>query len=262
MNSQEYQDRLRAFYDRERIAVGPAFQCTHREDCCQDASPRPLTFGAEAHVGSSYGKSPCVVVVSLDARGDSQNIVERQSCIQGLQIGLNAHMRGTRQTIEALLGPELDGTSPWISFAMTNAAKCSGADGKGDKVPDALYQRCLAFAVEELRALDPDVVVTQGTRAHDVVAPITPLPSADLNAAIERLGVPDPSPVRNWVKAAAENYVGFSRITADADVITLNTPHPSDRTGRWQVFARLALPISSWLVRQLLSIRQQQRTKV
>lgn len=257
MTSQDYQERLRSLYDREGIGVA-RFECRHKEDCCRNASPRSITFGAEAHVGSSFGKFPRVVVVSLDARGESHDLVERQSVIEGLHTGLNAHMRGTKLTLEILLGHQLGGALPWPFFAMTNAAKCSGADGKGDKVSDSLYQRCRPFAVSELRVLDPQVVITQGMQARMVVEPIIPVPEADLRKAIDILGVPDGSLICSWLKAVAEMYIGLTRITGK-DVITLKTPHPSDRGGRWQVFKRLALPMSSYLLWQLLSNKQEKR---
>lgn len=255
MTSQDYQECLRSLYDREGVGVA-RFECRHKEDCCRDVSPRPITFGAEAHVGSSFGKFPRVVVVSLDARGESHGLVQRQAVIEGLDTGLNAHMRGTKLTLEMLLGHQLGGALPWPFFAMTNAAKCSGADGKGDKVPDSLYQRCRPFAVSELGALDPQVVITQGMQARMVVEPIIPVPEADLSKAIDIPGVDDGSHVRSWLKAVAEMYIGLTRVTGK-DVITLKTPHPSDRGGRWQVFNRLALPMSSYLVWQLLSNEQQ-----
>ena len=162
-------------------------------------------------------------------------------------------MRGTKLTIEALLGPDLGGASPWPFFAMTNSAKCSGADDRGDKVPDPLYRRCRPFATAELRLLEPEVVVSQGAQARRVIEPILPVPEADVGRVLATLGLPDVSPVGSWVKAVADRYVGFTRVTGK-NVIAMITPHPSDRGGRWQVFARVSLPVSSWLVRQLLSI--------
>jgi integrase len=55
MTSTDYHDRLREFYDRTRVGAG-TFDCVYRNRCVIEAK-RPLTFGAEAHVGSCYGEA-------------------------------------------------------------------------------------------------------------------------------------------------------------------------------------------------------------
>jgi len=252
MTRGEYQGRLRSFYDREEIAVA-CFNCRNRQDCVRDAAPRLLTFGAEAHVGSRYGQVTRIVVVSLDARGDSHDLIKRQAVVEGLQ-GLNAHMRGTKRTLGALLQGTGAGASPWPYFAMTNAAKCSGADDKGDKVPDSLYQRCRGFARDELSLLEPEVLIAQGVQARLLLAPLVPVPEPELAEAVAVLGVAGPSPVSTWVRAVGKKYVGLTRVGAD-DVVTIVTPHPSDRGGRWGTFELVGLPIACWLVQQLLAVR-------
>lgn len=248
-DSYKYQMDLKVFYSRECISVN-SFSCPHQVSCDQAALPRLLTHGAEAHVGSRYGEINRVLVVSLDSRGDSLNLDDRRRQIESIATPENPHMWGTLRTLQALMGPEPNGMSPFVFFAMINAAKCSGSDKKGDMVPIVLYERCRAFARTEIEVLEPEVIVTQGLQARAAVNSKQRLPAFRLDTVLARLTGADPM-LKTWLQALANEYLRILTI-ASQDVIVLDTPHPSARGGQWQRFDRLCLDTVSWIIRELL----------
>ena len=216
--------------------------------------PRNILHGAEAHVGSRYGELTRIVVLSLDvgssADPDSRNLRGRRNIIENIDPNsANAHMYGTFETLHALLGPDLRGELPWPFFALLNAAKCS-ASNTMDKVPDSLYWRCCSFAESEIEILQPEIVVAQGTTARNSLRNLQTLPSSHWQSVVTALGAPESSPLHSWLGAVIDEYLRLTRI-GDRDIVTLLTPHPSDRQGRWQLFRRVNLPVTARILRDL-----------
>jgi len=247
--------QLRSFYQNEHIAVA-AFACPHQSFCDNVAMPRPLAHGAEAHVGSHYGETTRVVVISLDAGGDSEDLSARRDTIESIT-NPNPHMRGTIRILNALLGSDLNGQSPLPFYSMINAAKCSAVDRR-DMVPWELYERCCRFARSELEILEPQVVVTQGVQARQVLpSERQHIPPSWLDTVLQRLPAQSP-PIRSWLIALGKEYLRTCQVGATT-AITLEVPHPSARGGQWQLFDRVSLEPLSWLVRQLLSCTSTER---
>lgn len=240
--------RLRSFYDEHQIAK-QRFACIHKHECICDAAPRPLTHGAEAHVGTRYGEVLTIVVVSLDTGGGSDTLDRRTEIVEQLDHrSLNRHMKGTTRLLRALLGPDVGDSKPYPFFAMINAAKCAATDGKRDRVPDSLYERCRSYAQAELQLLLPDIVVAQGPMAAQVLSARTHIPKDRVTAVTEHFSS---SPSGAWLSALAEEYL--RQVTLDDHVaLGLLTPHPSSRNGQWQRFERLDLPPVAWLARALV----------
>lgn len=265
-----YQQQLRSLYEREKIAV-QNFDCRHKDTCIHDAlqawsrnpvaSSRHLLHGAEAHIGTCYGQLTRIVVLSLDVGSSTdpmtRTLVGRREVIESIDPATaNAHMRGTFEILDAILGPELKGALPWPYFALLNAAKCSGSVGM-DKVPDSLYSRCRPFAQAEIAALQPEILVAQGTTAKYLLPDLDKVPFSDWQPFLTHLGIAKASPVDGWLAAVIEDYCRFTRIQSTKAIVLL-TPHPSDRQGRWQLFRRLNLPICAWIVRKLIEAQRQQ----
>ena len=218
-----------------------SFCCEHA-NACKVAAGYLLRQGAEAHVGTRYGKDLRVVVVSLDTGGDNDSMDRRRRVVQGLHPKVakkNAHMKGTTELLKAIYGP--DNGNLYELYAMTNAAKCSRAYRGRAKVCRVLYENCSEFVVPELACLDPQMIVTQGNeawralRAGDVLSAAH---EADLEDWITHRAAS--AVVRDWLWSLAREYLRTASV-ADRDVPTLKTIHPSARAGQWQRFARTAL---------------------
>ena len=171
--------RLRTLYDREKIGVlksNPSFCCPYFE-CCEEAARvegRELCKGAEAHVGDKYGDPIRLVFVSLDTGGGKkefgEDLFERQKTIQAVTYKCaNRHMKGTIETLRYLYG-RCDIDSDLLKrFAMTNSSKCAGKDNNPKSVPDKLYQTCMPYGQAELNLLNPQLIVTQGKNARNML---------------------------------------------------------------------------------------------
>lgn len=170
-------------YDYEKMF--DSFCCPNKGDCrevCEKAykssdrflfSPRT----EEATVSQYYSEKkykghriPRIVVVSLSASEPMRKPEEVKS------FPPNPHWRGTTTTIRSLLDPFYRCLDPVADkksqeiieelFFHVRTAKCfSNANGTGQE-PAQLYESCGDYLSEEVSILEPDVIVTQGNRAH------------------------------------------------------------------------------------------------
>ncbi|MCW7551782.1 uracil-DNA glycosylase family protein [Endozoicomonas gorgoniicola] len=243
---------LKNFYARESIAVG-AFNCPNKQKC-SEAEPRPLYHGAEAHVGSKYGELFRIVVVALDTGHEPADLEKRRSIIEGLWgESLNPHMRGTTELIQGLLKGQIEeNTSPHPFYAMINAAKCSGADGKRDMVSGALYNHCRPFALQEIELLSPQLLVAQGKKAASVLsAPQIPLD--DLIAVAGAIS--EDKEIQQWLISFARQHLRAYSQSEGEYVPVLEVPHPSSRNGSWTLFKNIALAPVLSLIKELTKMK-------
>ena len=96
-------------------------------------------------MGSQYGVSPRILIVSLDAGNSSENLESRTRTIEPItpESAGNPHMYGTAKFIQTLLN--INGRPaelPMAYVAMLNSAKCAGADERMDTVPFAEHYQC------------------------------------------------------------------------------------------------------------------------
>ena len=243
MSSTKFVNQLQSFYADNGLLVR-RFHCQH-DNACADAAKCTLSRGAEAHVGTRYGKDLRVAVVSLDTGGTSHSMDRRRSEVEGLHPDRprNAHMRGTRKLLQAIYGsePKSDSGNLYELYAMTNAAKCSRGGPGSNKVPEKLYQNCSHYVTEELACLAPQMIVTQGNEAWRALRDRKPLSEA--HQAVLDHWIADLSAhtvVHAWLRSLATEYLRTASV-ADRDVLTLKTIHPSARGGQWQRFARTHL---------------------
>ena len=244
---------LAKYYRKNKIAV-KTFDCQHhKEICLPEAVSRNLVCGTEAHVGSQYGEAPRIAVVSLDTGGTSHPLSERRKRIEHNPPDkkLNPHMAGTKQLLQVLLKGQVQTEQVFSYFAMINAAKCAAADGSKDMVPHRLYDTCRPYALEELRILDPDIVVMQGAMARKVLKggkldrSAEKFSENDVALIVRGLRLSPPEVARILYAIADEHLRQYSFTSTPA--IVLQTPHPSARQGQWQRFQKYVLPLLSVL---------------
>lgn len=252
-----YVDSLRILYDDRKIGVGkssPPFACRYLDSCNAAAEPRKLRNGSEAYIGDKYGDPIRLVVVSLDTggRAEDEKREDNPMCWVGIEEltfdEANRQMKGTIQTLQHLYGckPESD-LLP--RFAMTNSAKCSGKDNDMSMVPGELYENCRDHGLAELGVLNPQLIVTQGSRARYM------LDCCDIDEEEIREHVPgliwEDVDVGSWICTQAKEHLKYWK-NGDQPVLVLQCPHPSARQGQWQRFERTMLPTLAHVVRQWL----------
>ena len=192
----EMQEQLDNYY--RDVGIAPVktfceFGCSKKEACravccaesngAQDFVFSPRTDGvyvSKYYVDGKY-KGDCIpriVVISLsapkpDEEESSSQLVEREP--------LNPHWLGTLVTVRSLLYPFIapsekllptrysdDKSTEIIGqlFVHLRTAKCcSNAKGKYAEHLN-VYENCGGYLGEEVRILEPDVIVTQGNYAH------------------------------------------------------------------------------------------------
>ncbi len=260
-DSQMYVCKLRELYDSRKIGVSRSritFDCDHFA-CCEavaKAEGRSLCKGAEAHVGEKYGDPIRLVVVSLDTGGREREfgeaLLKRRKIIQAVTYDekcTNQHMKGTIKTLWHLYGckPESDLLK---RFAMTNSAKCSGKDKSMKSVPDKLYKNCRDHGLAELKELNPELVVTQGAKARDLLE-YREIDEEKIRGYMPSLTWED-ADVGSWICTQVKEYLRYWK-NENQLVPVLQCPHPSARDGRWQRFERTMLPTLAHFLRQWFS---------
>ncbi len=243
---EKYRKILNAFY-REKGLLVDDFCCEQQKECEKVAGQRALSHGAEAHVGSQYGNPFRVVVISLDRGDGSSNIESRSECIEGLVDAkrLNPHMKGTKRLLEATFGDVVTINNIFAHFAMTNSAKCCGADESMDSVPAGIYYNCARFSLDEVAALEADLVITQGKNAFvafeskDNDVTVSKVPEEKMLNILEIFSV-DNSVAINLFKDMVDKYIRIIQWENHQSVLVI-TPHPSSRAGLWQNFEGVLL---------------------
>lgn len=234
-----YSDNLRKFYNDNGISVG-SFCCPNLDSCLKASYPRPLHNGAEAHIGSCYGESLRIVIVSLDTGHKSSDMNDRRSGIESVVWDTaNPHMKGTITLIKTLLnGLIIEPANIHKYYAMVNSAKCSGADGSRDKVNSKLYGNCHKYTIQEISLLEPQLIITQGVDAANTFKREA-IDTNSLSPIFKVLGIDKVS--AGWLTSLVHEYVKLVDIGSGNKIPLLQTPHPSSRNGQWGLFRRIAL---------------------
>ena len=172
--------RLAAYYEAKGIAPADPFRCRHVKEC---STGSPLFTTAKASfVGSEYakGNGPRLLFLSLDS-GSAETDWRRRTieAVQHheLQENVGALHKGkhwylTHKLACVLLrhfhpGLMIENTSPY--FAHVNSAKCCQNNPHRGKAHRTLFENCREFIPGELARLQPDIIVTQGSEAKDVI---------------------------------------------------------------------------------------------
>ena len=170
---------LAAYYDAKGIAPQD-FRCRHAAVCSAE-SPQ-FTTAKASFVGTEYekGSGPRLLFLSLDsgsAEGDP-----RRKTIEAVRdhelreniaaLPNNKHWYLTHELAWLLLHhfhPRLTITTTSPYFAHVNSAKCCQNNPQRGKAHRTLFANCREFIPGELAVLEPDIIVTQGGEARDVI---------------------------------------------------------------------------------------------
>lgn len=160
------------------------FQCRHFQECSADCDT--FTEAKMAYVGSEYekGTQPRVLFLSLDSGSgemDPQRRVvemvrqeEEYNYNEDVVARLpkNRHWDITHKMAWVLLHPfqpDLTIASAKPYWAHTNSAKCCQNNPKRGQAHPRLFRNCRSYVLGELEVLQPEILVTQGTKAKEVI---------------------------------------------------------------------------------------------
>jgi hypothetical protein len=241
MENSAREDILRnliAFYDEKKISCDN-FDCSNKLEC-SSLTKRPLNHGADAHLGTKYGEIVKVLVLSLDAKGDSQNIHNRTVTIES-NIKANPHMKGTIEILKEFFSDYgFDRAEVLRHFAMTNATKCSASDPSSDKLPTEIYKKCRPYHRKEIEILNPDIIFIEGKDSTPLGFKIREENLQEIEFFSEKTS--DNPNVARSIKNIIKRYV-FKLYLQERWIYLVQCPHPSNRAGQWQPFRDISLPI-------------------
>lgn len=242
-------NRLHQFYLDRGIAAYDGFNCANLDDCQTYVPNMKLYKGSEAHIGQHYDTLRKVVVVSTDRGEGSEDVWGRSQEIEGLGADIDTSdldplMRGTLLLLKELL-PDAPADDIWNYFAMTNSAKCCIRDKTMNSAPVQLYSSCAEHSWAEIVALDPQIIVTQGSLAQICLSGRgKTLGEKDSRKIVRKYCGPKCHQAIVDVNVKIlEDCLEVVELSNHKDAIWLKTPNPSARGGIWQRFADYQLPI-------------------
>jgi hypothetical protein len=228
---------LRRYYDSLGIGA-ERFACPRFPRCSEGAVQ--FTTAKEAFVGTEYerGAYPRLLFLSLDSGSADSNptnrtlqAVRRHEMAERVDLlPRGRHWYVTHEMTWVLLrsfvpGLTVETTSAY--FAHVNSAKCCMNKAQRRQADDRLFDNCRSYIPGELAVLKPDVIVSQGTKAHSVIR-------SGLTTILES---------RTVVNGVACDMAIVS--CGGKQVLWLPTHHPSgygsfwpQRTACWDAYAR------------------------
>ena len=172
-------EQLKTYYKSNGI-LPTAFRCPHATKCSAN-SPR-FTGAKATSLGTEYekGNGPRLLFLSLDSGSADANPVKRtfealraEERTQDVNnLPKNKHWYLTHLMAWELLRPfhpHLTIAKMRPYFAHVNSAKCCQNNPQRGKASSVLFDNCRDYIPAELRILQPDVIVTQGGEAKDVI---------------------------------------------------------------------------------------------
>ncbi len=171
---------LQSYYEEQKIAAH-GFDCPHRDECSTE-SPG-FTEAKASYVGPLYGetaKLPRLLFLSLDS-GSADEEPENRT-LEGVRkwnvecdverLPRNRHWYRTHELAQRLFAPFRPGISvadTRLFFAHVNSAKCCQNNPGRAQANPTLFKNCCAFIPEELKILEPEIIVTQGKWAKEAI---------------------------------------------------------------------------------------------
>ena len=222
---------IRALYaERGIVPTRRNFACQSLR-LCSDGAKLDLHTGNWAFVRCDYGKAlvdglPArIMFVAMDRGGyggaDDEGFPDTQSAFRrAIQLPRNPHMGGVALILKHLVD-EREPRKLSGLCALTNAVKCVQHTGSmSTNATSTMIRECGSHLRAELRALEPDLIVTQGGHPADTVRE---------SLAGLRL-----------VQEFAGEKRGRAALYENSRVAVLVTPHPARQAGlKW---ARAELP--------------------
>ena len=219
-------------------ATGRAFHCSSACRCQASLRKRigdapSISNGDWTYVGAQYGEamirdSPArILFVSMERprslETDSEPFEKtqqsfRNSCLKRR----NPHMGGTDTILKHLLDYETPKERRCQQFALTNSVRCSPIDiGSSSSSTSDMLKECRRHTEAIIRALRPDIIVTQGANPYQSVARALCLPQDSLFAN------------NNNRRGGGRR---FAEIRRNYDILVLRTAHPARYAGfRWKI---------------------------
>ena len=220
---------LKAYLNSMGISA-KGFNCPNY-DACSNGKP-DFAKATEPTIGADYIKNelPRVLFVSLDPGSASHNPSERELVvIKGLKdAGFNPsknkkppHWYETHILAWMLLRefrPCLQLKNIVSYFAHINSAKCC-ENNKGNAMAEyLLFENCKSFIPREIEILAPDVLVTQGNPAREVV---------ERGIYENKTECYDRAVILDTIEVGNKIYKIYVIIIEERDVIWFHTCHPA-----------------------------------
>lgn len=178
-------DELKAYYHEECIQP-ERFRCRFRRECSKGCTN--FTEAKASLVGTRYeaGTLPRLLFLSLDPgrglpeAGDRtfEAVRAREEVLRDFgELKVRRHWYQTHLLAAELLRPFVPEITPKGTrgcFAHVNAVKCCQNNPGKRMAESRLFERCKGYVPKELAILQPDVVVTQGGKAHQAFASCDP----------------------------------------------------------------------------------------
>ena len=228
-------DELNAFYETHGISPSN-FRCPWHSSC--SAGSPNFTTAKASFVGPRYGAArgrvPRLVFLSADP-GRSPRTVEQRTPegVQAYELALDLatfhkarHWGRTHELAFRLLRQFKAGLTieeARYYFAHVNSAKCCENNPCNAQASPTLFRNCQPFALAELRLLRPDIIVTQGSPAKDVVMKRLDVRSHDVREL----------PSASMYKRDALYETGHLDIVPGRKTLWLSTYHPHEKSGRF-----------------------------
>ncbi len=167
-------NQLNDYYKSKGISAID-FNCPHFPECSQ-TSPATFITAKEAFVSSGYIQHTLPRLLFLSADPGREEKDPNLKTVEGLRIWEeekeNIHRISKNKpwyrthefahTILSQFQPELAFEDVRHYFAHTNSAKCCINNPQCSKAETILFNNCCEFIPEEVRILDPDIIITQG----------------------------------------------------------------------------------------------------
>ena len=172
---------LQSFYETNGISQY-GFHCPNYVDCRDDNIH--FTEAKATFVSTGYEKHllPRVLILSLDSGDSNPNPEDRTLAAVRKQeemvrdvstLPRNDHWYCTHEIIHSILRkfkPDLrliEDVQHY--FAHINSAKCCQNKSGRSQADDLLFKNCRGFVRDEIPILAPEILVTQGQKARDVI---------------------------------------------------------------------------------------------
>jgi hypothetical protein len=220
-----YRLKMQALYrERQIIPARTGFRCQSLDECSESGRLQ-LRTGDWAFVGAEYGKAKIeghaarILFVAMDRGGyagaGSEVFQNTQASFRrSIESPRNPHMGGVALILKHLVG-ERDVSKLSSQCALVNAVKCAKrTDRMSTETTRLMISNCADHLLAEIRALNPDLIVTQG--AHPMKTVVSSM--ADLCL----------------VQEFAVSGRGKARVFTNSRLVVLTTPHPARQSGlKW-----------------------------
>lgn len=245
---------LTAFYRRQRI-LSTEFTCPQEIECKGDCANFTGPKSASLPSGYERHERPRLLILSSDSgSGDPDPESRLPESVRRFHEGepFKPRARGSHwyRTHELAwyilwrLDPDhaLQIHDVNRFFAHTNAAKCSENNPGSRQASGPLFENCRPYVRAELEFLRPDILVTQGDKARDVVN-LFETSRIDMPATLSHLQKTESD--RPWLERfTSDRYIRAITNLTERNVFWLHTVHPTSRGGRAEFLDQIDLDTS------------------